>query len=196
MNDLVRVLQDAVAVAFVALGVLVAIGWLRRRDRSMGFLALAIILLAAVSGLGRLQAHLPFTIPLLGQINLLGFAGSGYALLLYRDSLIPLPRRWHVVAIASLAAASVILTVAQAMSASKSALTIVAVVWVLIWCACVGEPIVRFWLVARNLPAVQAWRLRSLSLGFGGLVAVLLFAISIGSLVREPIIQVIFELAA
>jgi signal transduction histidine kinase/DNA-binding response OmpR family regulator len=193
MNDLVRVLQDAVAVAFVALGVLVAISWLRRRDRSMGFLALAIILLAAVSGLGRLQAHLPFTIPLLGQINLLGFAGSGYALLLYRDSLIPLPRRWHVVAIASLAAASVILTVAQAMSASQSALTIVAVIWVLIWCACVGEPIVRFWLVARNLPAVQAWRLRSLSLGFGGLVAVLLFAISIGLLVKQPVVQVLFE---
>src|SRR2546426_574721 len=193
MNDLVGVLQDAVAVAFVALGVLVAIGWLRRRDRSMGFLALAIILLAAVSGLGRLQAHLPFTIPLLGQINLLGLAGSGSALLLYRDSLIPLPRRWHAVAIASFAAASVILTVAQAVSASNSILTIVAVVWVLIWCACVGEPIVRFWLVARDLPAVQAWRLRSLSLGFGGLVAVLLFAISIGLLVKQPVVQVLFE---
>ena len=193
MSDLVRYLQDAVAVAFVALGVLVAISWLRRRDRSMGFLALAIILLAAVSGLGRLQAHLPFTIPLLGQINLLGFAGSGYALLLYRNSLIPLPRRWHAVAIGSLAAASIILTAAQAMSASKSTLTIVSVVWVLIWCACVGEPIVRFWLVARNLPAVQAWRLRSLSLGFGGLVAVLLFAISIGLLVKQPVVQVLFE---
>src|SRR5438128_11269351 len=193
MNDLVRVLQDAVAVAFVALGVLVAISWLRRRDRSMGFLALAIILLAAVSGLGRLQAHLPFTIPLLGQINLLGFAGSGYALLLYRNSLIPLPRRWHAVAIGSLAAASIILTVAQAVSASKSILTIVAVVWVLIWCACVGEPIVRFWLVARDLPAVQAWRLRSLSLGFGGLVAVLLFAVFIGVLVKPTVVKVLFE---
>src|SRR5438309_2009573 len=193
MIDLVRFMQDAVAVAFVALGVLVAINWLRRRDRSMGFLALAIILLAAVSGLGRLQAHLPFTIPLLGTLNLIGFAGSGYALLLYRNSLIPLPRRWHAVAISSLAAASVFLIAAQALSAGKTASTIVAVVWVLIWCACVGEPIVRFWLVARNLPAVQAWRLRSLSLGFGGLVAVLLFAISIGLLIKQPVVQVVFE---
>ena len=159
----------------------------------MGFLALAIILLAAVSGLGRLQAHLPFTIPLLGTLNLIGFAGSGYALLLYRNSLIPLPRRWHAVAISSLAAASVFLIAAQALSAGKTASTIVAIVWVLIWCACVGEPIVRFWLVARNLPAVQAWRLRSLSLGFGGLVAVLLFAISIGLLVKQPVVQVAFE---
>ncbi len=196
MNALVPWLQDAVAAAFVVLGLVTAISWLRSRDRSMGFLALAIILLSAVSGLGRLQAHLPFTIPLLGTLNLLGFAGSGYALLLYRDSLIPLPRRWHAVAIASLAAASVFLIVAQAASVGRTTSTIIAVVWVLIWCACVGEPIARFWLVARNLPAVQAWRLRSLSLGFGGLVGILLFAISIGFLVREPIIQVVFELAA
>ena len=196
MNDLVPWLQDAVAAAFVVLGLVTAVSWLRSRDRSMGFLALAIILLSAVSGLGRLQAHLPFTIPLLGTLNLLGFAGSGYALLLYRDSLIPLPRRWHAVAIASLAAASVFLIVAQALSVGRTASTIIAVVWVLIWCACVGEPIARFWLVARNLPAVQAWRLRSLSIGFGGLVGILLFAISIGFLVREPIIQVVFELAA
>jgi len=196
MNALVPWLQDAVAAAFVVLGLVTAISWLRSRDRSMGFLALAIILLSAVSGLGRLQAHLPFTIPLLGTLNLLGFAGSGYALLLYRDSLIPLPRRWHAVAIASLAAASVFLIVAQALSVGRTASTIIAVVWVLIWCACVGEPIARFWLVARNLPAVQAWRLRSLSIGFGGLVGILLFAISIGFLVREPIIQVVFELAA
>jgi signal transduction histidine kinase/DNA-binding response OmpR family regulator len=95
-----------------------------------------------------------------------------------------------------LAVASVFLIVAQALSVGRTTSTIIAVVWVLIWCACVGEPIARFWLVARNLPAVQAWRLRSLSLGFGGLVGILLFAISIGSLVREPIVQVIFELAA
>src|SRR5438477_624816 len=143
MNDLVPWLQDAVAAAFVVLGLVTAISWLRSRDRSMGFLALAIILLSAVSGLGRLQAHLPFTIPLLGTLNLLGFAGSGYALLLYRDSLIPLPRRWHAVAIASLAAASVFLIVAQALSVGRTTSTIIAVVWVLIWCACVGEPIAR-----------------------------------------------------
>src|SRR2546428_11551048 len=140
MSDLVRYLQDAVALAFVALGVLVAIGWLRRRNRSMGFLALAIILLAAVSGLGRLQAHLPFTIPLLGQINLLGFAGSGYALLLYRNSVIPLPRRWHAAAITSLAAASLLLLIAQTITSNKAALTTIAVIWVLIWGTAVGAP--------------------------------------------------------
>jgi signal transduction histidine kinase/DNA-binding response OmpR family regulator len=79
------------------------------------------------------------------------------------------------------------------MNAGPGVLTAVAVVLVLIWSACVGEPIVRFWLVSRSLPPVQAWRLRSLSLGFGGFVAILLFAISVGSLARQPVVQVIFE---
>jgi signal transduction histidine kinase/DNA-binding response OmpR family regulator len=193
VKDLVPYLQDAVAIAFVLLGVVTAIGWLRRRDRSAGFLALAIILLAAVVGLGRLQAHLPFQLPLLGALNLVGFMASAYALLLYRSSLIPLPRRWHTAAIVALTGASVSLFAAQAVNAGPSVLTAVGVVLVLIWSACVGEPIVRFWMVSRSLPPVQAWRLRSLSLGFGGLVAILLFAISVGSLARQPVVQVIFE---
>jgi signal transduction histidine kinase/CheY-like chemotaxis protein len=56
-----------------------------------------------------------------------------------------------------------------------------AIALVAVWSAAVGEPIVRFWLVARELPAVQAWRLRALSLGFAGLVAVLLVAVAAGA---------------
>jgi hypothetical protein len=65
-------------VAFVLLGVVTAVGWARRRDRSLGFLALAIVLLSLVSPLGSIpQAYAP---PLLPQITLLVFIGSGYAL--------------------------------------------------------------------------------------------------------------------
>jgi len=194
VKELVPYLQDAVAIAFVGLGVVTGVTWLRRRDPALGFLALAIVLLSAVSGLGRLQAHLPFTIPLVGDVNLLGFMASAYALLLYRNSLIPLPRRWHAVAIVALTAASVFLIAAQALSATRTELFAVAVVLIVIWSACVGEPIVRFWLVARDLPAVQAWRLRSLSLGFGGLVAILLLAIATGSLATQPLVQIVVEL--
>src|SRR5207244_13339445 len=160
----------------------------------MAFLALAIILLSAVSGLGRLQAHLWFMLPLLGPIELLAFMGTAYALLLYRNALIPLPRRWHAAAVVSLVAASVLLFGAVALSASRGVLTVIAVLFVVVWSACVGEPALRFWRVARNLPAVQAWRLRSLSLGFGGIVVILLFAVSIGLLIRQPVIQVLVEL--
>ena len=190
MKDLVPVLQDIVAVAFVALGAVTAITWLRRRDRSLGYLALAIVLLAMVSGLGRLQSHLPVSLPFLSAIDLVAFMGTAYALLLYRNSLIPLPRRWHAVAIASLAAASVLIVTVLVVPTNRVLLTVATFALVLVWSACVGEPIVRFWRVSNRLPAVQRWRLRSLSLGFGAIVAVLLFAIAVGSLGKQPTVQV------
>src|SRR5437762_13001256 len=197
MKDLVPYLQDAVAIAFVALGLVTAISWLRRRDRSLGFLALAIILLAAVSGLGRVQAHLPVMVPWLGVINLAGFMASAYALLLYRDTIIPLPRRWHVVAIVALASASVFPLAAQATAAPQWVLIASLVFLIVVWCACVGEPTVRFWLVARGLPAVQAWRLRSLSIGFAAFVAILVFVIALlgaGARTLNPGISLVLQL--
>src|SRR5260370_33059155 len=94
MKEIVPYLQDTVAVAFVALGLVTAYTWLRRRDRSLGFLASAIILLAAVSGLGRLHAHIPTKLPFLSVIDLRPFSGIAFPLLLYRNSVIPVPRRW------------------------------------------------------------------------------------------------------
>jgi signal transduction histidine kinase/DNA-binding response OmpR family regulator len=193
MRDLLNFLQDAVAIGFVLLGVFTAITWLRRRERSLAYLALAIILLALVSGLGRLQGHLPVDARFLSLVDLLAFAGTAYALVLYRNSVIPLPRRWLVAAAVSLTAASVILLFATFAITNKGVQLAIVVAWILVWCACVIEPTVRFWLVARSLPAVQAWRLRSLSLGFGALVAVLLFAISAGLLIRSQVVTVVIE---
>jgi signal transduction histidine kinase/CheY-like chemotaxis protein len=193
VNDLVVYLQNAGTAAFVLLGVATAIGWVKRRENSLGWLALAIVLLAGVSVLGRLPALLHFTPPLVGQTSLIGFMVSGYAVLRYRGSLIPLPSRWHAAAIVAMVAASGAYFAAEAL-ASRQALALAGVALVLIWSAAVGEPIVRFWLVARDRPAVQAWRLRSLSLGFGGLVVILVLAVTAGSLFNNPLVQVITEL--
>src|SRR5439155_794713 len=84
-----------------------------------------------------------------GYINLAAFAGCAYALLRYRDTLIPLPSRWHAVALASLAAASVFLVAAMATAAPRSWLLAITLAWLAVWCACIAEPIARFWLVAR-----------------------------------------------
>src|ERR1700730_8596493 len=95
MSNLIAFMQNLDALAFVLLGVAVGIGWARHRDRSLGFLALAIVLLSAVSVLGRIPAWLHFSPPLLSEVSLITFIGCGYALLRYRGSLFPLPYRWH-----------------------------------------------------------------------------------------------------
>ncbi|MFI5270023.1 MAG: histidine kinase dimerization/phospho-acceptor domain-containing protein, partial [Chloroflexota bacterium] len=72
--------------------------------------------------------------------------------------------------------------------------TTAAIALVLVWSATVIEPIVRFWLVARDLPAVQAWRLRSLSIGFAGVVAILLFTITVGAIASSPAVEIAIQL--
>jgi signal transduction histidine kinase/DNA-binding response OmpR family regulator len=190
-------LQNAGAIAFALLGVATAVSWSKRRDRSLGFLALTIVLLSLVSLLDRIPAA--YTPPLLPQISLLIFMGSGYALLRFRGSLIPLSKRWHTTALVALAAASGGFLAVQGLVAVRGAPTSLetgaGIVLVLVWSATIVEPIVRFWLVARDLPAVQAWRLRSLSFGFGGLVAVLLFAVGASAFASDPLIQILIQIS-
>jgi signal transduction histidine kinase/CheY-like chemotaxis protein len=197
LTQAIQYLQNAGTIAFVLLGVATAAGWARRRDRSLGFLALAIVLLSLVSPLGSIpRAYAP---PLLPQIILLVFMGSGYALLRFRGSLIPLTRKWHAVAVVAVVAAYVgyeaTVGLAAAHVAPPSLLTGTAIVFILVWSAMIVEPIVRFWLVARHLPAVQAWRLRALSIGFGGLVALLLVAIGSLAFKSSPLFEFLIQLS-
>jgi signal transduction histidine kinase/CheY-like chemotaxis protein len=193
MKEVLPYLQNLDAIAFFLLGVATVVVWLRHRDRSLLFLGLAIVLLSLVSLLGRITAVLNVHPPLIGELSLVGFMASGYALLLYRNSMIPLKRGWHVTALVTIAATTAAYEAAQALSAPKSVLTWAVGVLVLAWSATVLEPIVRFWLVARRLPAVQAWRLRTLSLGFAGLVAILLFAVAAGTASANPLVEVLIQ---
>ncbi|HEV3103356.1 MAG TPA: response regulator [Candidatus Dormibacteraeota bacterium] len=197
MKDALPYIQDANAIAFLLLGVATAIGWAKRKDRSLGFLALAIILLSAVSLLGRIPAG--YTPPFLPQLTLLAFVGSGYALLRFRGSLIPLPPRWHALAVIALGGGCVFFLVAQGLvglhAVPIGVETAAGLVLIVAWVAAIVEPIVRFWLVARYLPAVQAWRLRSLSFGFGGLVVVLIFALGASAFGSNPAFQIVIQIA-
>ena len=195
MSDFAAWLQNAGAVGFALLGIATAATWLRRRDAVTGWLALAIVLLSSVTLLSRLPALIGFTPPLVTQIDLLLFMGSGYALLRFRGSLIPLPRRWHVAAWTSMVGASGLYFGAEAWG-QNGAVGAAAGLLIGIWSVAVGEPIVRFWLVARRLPAVQAWRMRSLALGFAGLIAILLFAVAAGALIKDSLVQIAIQLAA
>jgi signal transduction histidine kinase/CheY-like chemotaxis protein len=196
MKQTLAFLQNADAVAFALLGAATAIGWARRRDRSLGFLALAIVLLSMVTLVGRIPAA--YAPPFLPELSLIAFVGSGYALLRFRGSLIPLPPRWHTAAVVALAIGVGGYFVAQVLAAqhviSTGIQTGAALLLIVVWVATIVEPIVRFWLVARHLPPVQAWRLRSLTFGFGGLVAVLIFAIGAGAFARNEVVQLVIQL--
>jgi signal transduction histidine kinase/CheY-like chemotaxis protein len=199
LTDLLHFIGDAVSVAFVLLGLATCVAWLRRRDRSLGFLALAIILLSLVVGLSKVPSLLGPWQPILSDLNLLLFLASGYALLRFRDFFVPLGTRWHAIAVGAIVVVAGAFIFEQLLLGSarvwRPLTNATAVALILVWSALVTEPIVRFWLASRALPSVQRARLRYLSLGFAGLVGVLLVAIGVALVRTSQEVQIATELA-
>ncbi len=181
MTEVLQILTYTVSLAFLLLGLLTLRDYLRHRERSRGFLALAIGLLAVTNILGAIQTFSGNALGVAGQdLSVLVFLASGYALLLFRGSFIRLsPRaRWIALAVAILAGALFIVANPDYRPGARpnSFQAGVTLLVILVWCACVAEPIVRFWLASGGRPAVQRGRLRALAGGYAALVVILVFA--------------------
>jgi len=192
-----QMVQAVVSLSFLALGVFTVVDWLRHRERSRGYLALALATLGLTSVLGQLNALIGYRVPAVGGLTLILFMASGYSLLLFRDSFIPLGRRLRVGALVLTVTATAIALVVtlpsdphQQPTAPQSVATIVVV---LVWSACVIEPIVRFWMASRRRPAVQRARLRAIAGGYGAIVLILLVAGFSGTAASNPVVQWLFE---
>ena len=199
MTDVLTVLQYAVSAAFVGVSIIILVDGLRYRERSRGYLALAIGLLGITSLLGRLSALTGPSLRLvMTALSLAALMGSGYMLLLFRDTFVPLTRRIRVVALIAVIAATLIELAVIAANGSRPGLlmTVATTFLVLVWAGCVTEPIVRLWLASRGRPAVQRARLRALSAGYAGLVIILLVAGIGGAAASTPVVQVATQLIA
>jgi signal transduction histidine kinase len=197
-GNVVDVLGIASTVAFCVIAALTIRDWLATKDTSRMYLALAIGCLAAVSILGQVGKLLdPGFTGLNAVLTITIFLGSGLALLLFRDSVIPLTRRTRRLVIFVVAATGVLeIGVALAGTSTPKPLQLVSLFsFVLVWCGCVGEPSVRLWLAARRRTAVQRARMRALSLGYLGIIAILLFAVFAGSVGTNPIVRIGVALA-
>ena len=196
MTDVLNVLQYAVSAAFVALSIVILVDWLRYRERSRGYLALAIGLLGVTSLLGRLNSLTgPGLRFILTALSLVALMGSGYMLLLFRDTFVPLTARIRVGALAAVVASTVLELVVIAVNGSRRSLvmTVATIILVAVWAGCVLEPILRLWAASRGKPAVQRARLRALSAGYAGLVIILLVAGIGGSAAATPLVQILTQ---
>jgi signal transduction histidine kinase len=174
-----------VSAAFITLGVLTVRDWLSGRDRRRGYLALALGLLGLASLFGRLQELAGYHSEILTVLSLVAFLGSAYALLMFRHSFIPLSRSTRAIAASVLVVAGLLELVAAPPADPAVAPTqtqaLVTLVLIAAWVACVAEPSARFWLASRHLPAVQRRRLQAISLGYFGIVVILIVAGGAGS---------------
>ena len=70
MSGLIAAMQNIDALAFLVLGAAIAAGWLRSREASTAYLALAIGLLCLVFALGQVPTLLHVKVPLLSELDL------------------------------------------------------------------------------------------------------------------------------
>jgi signal transduction histidine kinase/CheY-like chemotaxis protein len=206
VNALLTIVKWAESVSFALLGVVALTQWLKLRDRKNLYLALTVGLLGLVSLAGDIielsgvaalldgSALLRFVVE---TLLLLGFLFSGYALLLFRAAIVPYGRVGHrVVRAAIVIGVACALVPLPSSEKSVNAGQIAALLYIVIfWCVAVAEPAVRFWTRSRHLPAVQRARLRSLSLGYGFIVFVLVISIGLAPLERNAGVQLALQLA-
>lgn len=180
------VLSLAIEVAFAALALRTVWSWAREPDRRHAFLALGLIALALDIVVAPALAFPGEVGQLATDASVVLFLLSGFGLLMFRDSFVPFRRRSRTVitaliALAGLAAIAIGLPGnPEAMHSPVQTLVLVAVIG--LWAYCIFDPIVTFWLAARRRPAVERARLRAISTGYAGLLAVFVFGTVAGSL--------------
>jgi len=197
VTQLASVAQYLTSAAFVALAVTIAYRWYRLRGRASGMLAVAIILLGAVVGIGRVEGVIGSSVAL-SVIAAVAFVLSGYFVLRFRNEMIPLSRNAlraaNVLLVATIAVGVALVTFLA--NADRTLVTALALEFVATWAIFTGEPIVRFWLASNSLPAVQRARMRFLSFGFAVLIAILFADVLGGNTLRSPTAVVITQLLA
>jgi len=178
MTELLLVLQLAVALAFGALAVRSTASWIRQTDRSHGYLALAQGSLSLVILISPLLGGSGVEPQALTDMALVLFLISGYALLMFRDTFVPFShrtRRLIAAVIVLVGALGIAVELPGETQRPHGPLQLIALVAVLaVWSLCILEPIVRFWRSARGRHSVEAARLRALSVGYGGILLVVI----------------------
>src|SRR6202158_5863055 len=178
MGELLLALQLAVAVAFGLLAVRTSVSWIRQRDRRHGYLALALGSLALTGMISPILGGSGPEAQALINITLVLFLLSGYALVRFRDSFVPLSRltrRLVAAGILLIAALGILVQLpADAQRTHSPLQTIVLLAVLVAWVLCILEPTVRFWIAAGGRHAVEAARLRALSLGYAGILFVVM----------------------
>jgi signal transduction histidine kinase len=191
--------QYLTAAAFAVIAVLTVRDWLVTRDRSRMYLALAIGSLAAVSVLGQVGKVLgPSFAAASGYVTIVIFLVSGLALLLFRHAVIPLkPRTLRAVVGIVMATAALEVGVAAiyGRTAPRPIQLLAVAAFIVVWSGCVGEPSVRLWFAARRRTVVQRARMRALSLGYIGIVAILLASVFTSAFAAVPAVRVGLTLA-
>lgn len=187
MRTFEQAVLDLTALAFVALGAAAVRVWYRQPGRASAMLAIALSLLGLVAILGRVSA-LTGSSPWLTTVDLLAFLACGYFVLLFRDAFVALrPRETWAARLLFVVVGLVGIALSTVLAHAPVGVISLATLFIVVaWGIFIGEPVARFWLASRGLPAVQRIRMRTLSFGFAVLIVILLVAAVGGTAIQSP----------
>jgi signal transduction histidine kinase len=184
--EVLLVLELAIEIGFAVLAIRTILTWVHEPDRRHANLALALgslavlILIAPVLG-GAGPGGQAVT-----DVGILLFLVSGFGLLMFRDSFVPFRpsvRRSIIGAIVVVGLLGVVVTLPANPEAPHSVLQSVVLVSIVgVWAFSILEPIATFWIAAADRPAVERARLRSISIGYAGLLVIVVVGTVAGSL--------------
>src|SRR5712692_1953462 len=198
MPELLLALALAIEIAFAILAIRTAVSWTLQPDHRHGYLALALGSLAVLILLAPAMGGAGAAPQLDTDVGAALFLASGYGLLMFRDSFIPyatVTRRALTAALVVAGLLAVALQLPANPDSPHSALqTLVLATIVGLWAFCILEPLVTFLVAARGRPAVEKARLRAISIGYAGLLIVIVVGTLAGSL--NGLTTVLIDLAA
>jgi signal transduction histidine kinase len=189
MAAVLESLTVAIQAAFLLLALGTLANWIRHRDRQRTFLVLALLSLSLLALFSPINSVLHLPAHVATGVGVVLFLLSGYFLLLFRDSLIPLgprPRLIITVLIAAVAVYGLVVGYPAPGQPGTPPQLVALATLVVAWIGCILEPIFRFGLASVSRPAVEGNRLRALSLGYAGLVGVILVGVFAGSIAQTP----------
>ncbi len=186
MPEILLVLQLAIEVAFAALAIRTVVSWMHQPDRRHGNLAIAMGSLAILFLIAPVLGGQGPSGQVVTDIAVVLFLVSGYGLLTFRDSFVPFRRRTTLVVTVAIVVVGFLAILVQLpsnpTSAQSPAQSLVLVAIIGVWAYCILEPVVAFWLAARGRPSVEKARLRAISIGYTGLLLIVMIGTIAGSL--------------
>jgi signal transduction histidine kinase len=190
--------QLATELAFALLAIRTIVSWIRNPDRRRGHLAVAIGSLAALILISSTFGSPGIPGQVATDAGVLLFLASGYGLLMFRDSFVPfkpLTRRLLTAGIVAVGLLAILVGLPVNIDSPHSTLQTLVVVAILgLWAYCILEPIVTFWQASLKRPAVERARLRSISIGYAGLLFVVVVGTIAGSV--SSVLSVVLSLVA
>jgi signal transduction histidine kinase len=196
--EVLLAIQLAIEVAFALLAIRTVVNFVQHPDRRRLNLAIALGSLAIVILLSPAFAYAAPTGQALTDLGVFFFLASGYGLLMFRHSFVPFRTSTNRLLTGSMVALGVVAIAIELPSNPESAHTLaqelVIVALVGFWTYCILQPAVAFWIASRQRPAVEKARLRAISLGYLGLLLVVIVGSIAGSL--SPVLTLVLDLVA